>query len=168
MGVNSAQIQLRINADVSGNNDLGNPSFRPELEALLQFLGGTTADKVDIIFSDERSVNASSNDDIDLSGVLADAFGATIAAVEIVFIAIKNLSTSQTLTIGVAGTNPWVTMWAASGDGIKVFPRGVFMNAAPDASGLGAVVGGASDVLRVANGSGSAALYEIIIGARTA
>jgi hypothetical protein len=59
-------------------------------------------------------------------------------------------------------------MWAATGDGIKVFPGGVFLNFSRDASGLGAVAGGASDVLRIANGSGASATYRIAVLARSA
>jgi hypothetical protein len=164
----TAEIRVKATAVQVGTNDQGGPEFRPTIEALLQFASGTGANQVDGVFTDTRSVNASSNDDIDLAGALADALGATVASAEIVAILIKNKSTTQTLTVGVAGTNPWVTMWAASGDGIKVFPGGVFLNVAPDASGLGAVVGGASDVLRVTNGSGSTATYDIFILFRTA
>lgn len=164
----TAELRVKFSAVLTGSNDQGNPEHRPTIEELLQFASGTGADQADGVFTDTRSVNASSNDDIDLAGVLVDALGNSMAAAEIVGILIRNNSTTQTLTIGVAGTNPWVTMWAASGDGIKVFPGGIFLNFAPDASGLGAVVGGASDVLRVANGSGSTASYDIAILYRTA
>lgn len=163
----TAELRVKFSAVKVGSNDLGRPEQRPTLEELLQFADGTAADQADIIFTDNRSINASNNDDIDLAGALSDAFGATVNAAEIVGIIILNHST-QTLTVGVAGTNPWVTMWAASGDGIKVFPRGLFVNFAPDASGLGAVVGGASDVLRIANPAGGTANYDIVILARSA
>lgn len=168
MALNTAELLVKFNASQSGSNDLGNPLFVPELRKLLQFVVGTGANQADIVFTDTRTIAISTNDDIDLSGVLTNAFGAVIAAAEIVGIIIVNKSTVQTLTVGVAGTNPWVTMWAASGDGIKVFPGGVFCNFAPDASGLGAVVGGASDVLRIANGAGATCDYDIAILARTA
>jgi hypothetical protein len=164
----TAELRVKFSAVQLGSNDQASPEFRPSIEKLLQFASGTGANQADGVFTDSRSVNASANDDIDLSGALTDALGASVAAAEMVGILIVNNSTTQTLTIGVAGTNPWVTMWAATGDGIKVFPGGVFLNFATDASGLGAVVAGASDVLRVANGSGSAASFDIAILFRTA
>ena len=164
----TAELRVKFSAVKVGSGDLGNPEVRPTLDKLLQFASGVAADQADIVFADTRTVGISANDDIDLSGVLADAFGASIVSAEMVGIIIVNKSTTQTLTIGVAGTFPWVTMWAASGDGIKVFPRGVFVNFAPDASGLGAVVGGASDLLRIANGGGATCDYDLILLARTA
>lgn len=168
MALNTAELLVKFTANVSGSNDLGNPVFAPELKSLLQFTNGTTANKADLIFTDTRSVNSASNDDIDLAGVLADAFGATITAAEIVGLMIKSAAANTTvLTVG-AGSNPWITMFAATGDGIKVMPGGVFVNFAPDASGLGAVTAGTGDILRVANASGATASYDIVILARSA
>lgn len=168
MALNSAELLVKFNVNQSGSNDLGNPIFSGELRKLLQFVVGTGANQADLVFTDTRTIAISTNDDIDLADVLASAFGSTITIAEMVGIVISNKSTTQTLTVGVAGTFPWVTMWAATGDGIKVFPGGVFCNFAPDASGLGAVVGGASDVLRIANGAGATCEYDIAILARTA
>jgi len=164
----TAELRVKFSAVKVGSNDMGNPEHRPVLEKLLQFASGTGADQADIVFTDTRTIAISTNDDIDLSGALADAFGAVVAAAEVVGLIIINKSTTQTLTIGVAGTNPWVTIWAASGDGLKIPPRGVFVLFAPDASGLGAVVAGASDVLRIANGAGATCDYDIALLARTA
>lgn len=163
----TAELRVKFSSTLTGSNDMGNPEQRAVLEKVLQFASGTTANKADGVFTDTRTVAASSNDDVDLAGALTNALGATVASAEIVGIVIVNKST-QTLTVGVAGTNPWVTMWAATGDGIKVFPSGVFLNFAPDANGLGAVVGGSSDVLRIANGAGADADYDIAILYRTA
>lgn len=169
MNVTSIDFLLSIKAYATKGNDLGNPVHAPVLEKRLQFSGGTTANKADIVWGDERTVSSASNDDLDLAGALADAFGDTVAAAEIVGLAIvADPTNTTTLTLGVAGTNPWVAPWAASGDGIKVQPGGVFVLMAPDANGIGAVSGGSADVFRVANGSGAAAKYKIMIIARTA
>lgn len=168
MALNSAELLMKFTANVSGSNDLGNPLFVPELKAQLQFIGGTTADAADIVFTDTRTVASATNDDIDLAGVLTNAFGATITAAEIVGIMIKSARANTTVLSVGGGTNPWITMFLATGDGIKVFPGGVFVNFAPDASGLGAVTAGTGDILRIANASGAAATYDIVILARSA
>lgn len=166
--INAAELLVKFTANQSGSNDLGNPIFAPSLTALLQFTDGVTANKADIIFTDNRTVASASNDDLDLAGVLTNAFGAAITAVEIVGIMIKSAAANTTtLSVG-GGTNPWITMWIATGDGIKVFPGGVFANFAPDANGLGTVTAGTGDILRIANGSGASASYDIVILARTA
>lgn len=166
--INAAELLVKFTANQSGSNDLGNPIFAPVLQKLLQFTDGTTANKADIIFTDNRSVASASNDDIDLAGVLTNAFGATITAVEIVgIIVVPAAANTTTLTLG-AGTNPWITMFLATGDGIKIFPSGVFVNFAPDASGLGTVTAGTGDILRIANSAGATATYDIMILARSA
>lgn len=163
----SAEFRAKFSAVQIGSNDQGGPEFRPTVESLLQFTNGTGADQADLLFTDTRTVGASTNDDIDLAGVLASAFGATITAAEMVGLLIVNKSTTQTLTVG-AGSNPWITWLIATGDGIKIPPRGVFALFSPDAAGLGAVTASTGDILRVANGSGSSADYDIAVLARSA
>lgn len=168
MALNSAELMVRFTANQTGANDLGNPVFSPELKSLLQFGSGVTAGNADILFTDERSVASATNDDIDLAGVLTDAFGATITMAEVVaLIVVADRTNTTVLTIG-AGSNPWATMWAASGDGIKVMPGGVFLNVAPDAAGLGTVTPSTGDILRIANASGAVAKYKIVVLARSA
>lgn len=168
MALNTAQLIVKFTASQSGANDLGTPSFVPTLSKTLAYTNGTAADKADLLFMDERSVNSASNDDIDLAGVLADVYGSTITAAEIVGMIISSAAANTTtLTIG-AGSNPWITWLAATGDGIKVPPGGVFCLFGKDATALGAVTAGTGDILRVANGSGAAATYEIAILGRSA
>ncbi|MFZ5674286.1 MAG: hypothetical protein ACOZAM_15095 [Pseudomonadota bacterium] len=163
----TAELRLKFKARQTGANDLGTPEFNAALEAFFQFANGTGADQADLLFADSRNVLASSNDDIDLAGSLSSVYGTTITAAEMVALIIKNKSTTQTLTVG-AGSNPWISWLIATGDGIKIPPRGAFMLVSPDAAGLGAVVAATGDILRVANGSGSAADYDIAFLARSA
>lgn len=165
----TSRLEVKFTATQTNANDLNDATFSPQLKRILDLASGTGAAQADILWVDERTVNSATNDDLDLSGALTSAFGASIVAAEIVGIIIDSDAANTTvLTVGVAGTNPWVTMFAASGDGIKVFPGGIFLNFAYDASGMGAVVGGASDVLRIANASGAAATYRIAVVARSA
>ena len=168
MALNSAELQVIFKANQTGANDLGNPSFDPSLKKVLQFLAGTAANQADMIWTDERVVTTGANDDIDLAGVLASAFGATLTFAEIVgIIVVSDAANTTTLTIG-AGTNPWITMFLATGDGIKVGPGGIFVNFAPDASGLGAVTAGTGDILRITNSAGASATYKIVVLGRSA
>ncbi len=89
MGV-SAEILARLKVTQTGGNDFGGPAFTPTMEKILQLTDGTTAGKADIAFLDERTVATGANDDIDLAGALSDAFGATIAAAELVALFLVN------------------------------------------------------------------------------
>lgn len=166
--LNSAELQLIFTASQASSNDLGNALFSPSLNKKLTFSNGVAAGQADIVFTDERSVNAASNDDIDLAGALTDAFGGVITSAEIVGIIITAASANgNALNVG-GGLNPWITAWLATGDGIKVFPNGVFASFAYDANGLGTVTAATADILRVANPGGAACTYKIVILARTA
>lgn len=166
-------LRIKLAAAQTGSNDFGGPSFTPMLEHAINLLDGTAADQADLLFVDQRTVNASSNDDLDLAGVLTSAFGSTITAAEVVAIVIINAPQSgaantSSLTIGgssapfigfVGGTTPTIG---------PIGPGGVFVIACPTASGIGAVTATTGDILRVANGSGGTAVYQIGIVARSA
>lgn len=168
----SVDIQARLKATQRGSNDFGGDRFTPTVEAVLQLTDGVAAGQADILFVDERTVSASSNDDIDLAGALSDAFGATINAAEIVAILIINAPRSGSantsdLTIGGA-TNAFEGFLGGTSPTIgPLKPGGVLLIGSGDAAGIGAVSGGSSDELRVANGAGAAATYQIAIVARS-
>ena len=168
----TAQIRASINATQTGPTDY--PSqFTVPVERVMRLVNGTTAGKADILFADERTVASATADVLDLAGALTNAFGATITAAVLVAILIINAPKSgaantTALTIGggantvtgfLGGTTPTVG---------PLQPGGVFLMAADHANGLGAVVAGTADILRVTNAAGAAATYQIVILARSA
>lgn len=82
----TAELRVKFAAQQSGGNDFGGPSFSPTIEKILQFSNGTGADQADLLWADERTLAASASEDLDLAGVLADAFGATLGMAEVVMI----------------------------------------------------------------------------------
>jgi hypothetical protein len=168
----TAKVQLRVEATQLGANGLASQKFTPVVSAALALANGTGVNQADLVYAEERAVASATNDDIDLRGVLADAFGATLNIAEIVAIAIVNAAADGTanttaLTIG-GGTNPFAGIWGTAGDQIVIPPGGMFLIAAAGAAGLGTAGAGASDILRVANASGAAADYQIVIIGRSA
>lgn len=168
----NSELFARLKATQRGGNDHGAQTFTPQVEAVLQLTDGTAANQCDILFTDERTVAESTNDDIDLAGALSDAFGDTITAAEIVAVFIINAPISGTanasdLTIGNA-TNAFEGFLSSAGTIGPIKPGGFFMIGCGDAAGIGAVTGGSTDELRVANGAGGAATYQIAILARSA
>lgn len=172
----TAEIRASIKARKTGSADFAAQDYAPEIEAAISLLDGVAANQADILFADERTVASASNDDLDLAGVLADAFGATIAGAELVALMIINkpktpgaAANTTNLTIGV-GTNP-VTPGFMGGTNPTIGPLrpgGVLLLACPDAAGLGVITGGSADVLRIANSAGAAATYQIVVIARSA
>lgn len=172
----TAEFLVRFKGRQIGSQGVGVPQFDAAIEHLLQFTDGVTANKANLLYAAERTIADGANDDIDLAGALADAFGATIAGAELVGLIVLNkpvtpgaAANTTNLTIGV-GTNP-VTPGFLGGTAPTIGPirpGGIFMMVNPDASGMGAIAGGASDILRIANSAGAAAKVQIGVLARNA
>jgi len=168
----SATLTAKLEATQSGPNDFGG-SFSPTVFKIVSLQNGTTAGLADMLFTDVRTVASASNDDIDLTGVLTDAFGTAFNAAEIVSIIIINGPVSGTanttdLTVGAA-TNPFIGFLGGTTPTIgPLKPGAFFFIGAGDAAGIGAVAAGTGDILRIANSSGASATYQIGIVARSA
>lgn len=166
-----AKVQMRVEAMQMGNHPLSPQKFTPVVAATLALADGTGVNQADLVFAGVRTVAGEANDDIDLRGVLVDAFGAVLNLAEIVAIAIVNANANgapnaTTLTVG-GGSNPFVGIFGTSGDQVVIPPGGFFLMASGGATGLGAAAAGASDILRVANAAGAAATYQIIVVGRS-
>jgi hypothetical protein len=165
MGLLAAKLRFYFNATIEGSNDIKKPVFEPAMEKILTYADGVGGGQFDRAFFDTRQT--SGNDDLDLAGGLTDAFGAAITFAEIVGLIIIAKSTNPANLLVGGGTNPWVAPWGASGDIIKVPPNGMLALFSHDASGLGAVVAGTGDILRIAAASGTVD-YDIGIIGRSA
>lgn len=164
----TAELRAKFYAQQSGANDFGGPSFNPTIEKILQFTSGTGANQADILWADQRDIAASSSEDLDLAGVLADAFGATVAAAEVVAILII-AADANTNNVVVGDAAAPVPLFAGTNPTHAIKPGGFMFLAAPGAAGLFTVGAGSTDDLKIANSSsGSSVTYQIAILARTA
>lgn len=164
-GVN-AEIALRITAQQVGTADLGSPRMTLEpISEVLQLVGGTDAvNKADILFSDTRTLAASATEDLDLAGVLADAFGATIAAAEIVAIFVKAAAGNTNSVIVGAATAPFAGPLGATGT-YTIRPGEYYLAVSQTGWAVGA---GTTDDLKIANSGGATGVtYNIVILGRT-
>lgn len=173
MAIQSGELSVSLKTKSTGTNDFGGPAFAPVMSALLQFTVGTGANQFDLEFFDERSIATGADDDIDLAGVLTDEFGTVITYAEIMLIAIFNRPrtgspNTTTLTIG-GGTNPFVGFLSGTAPKVtKLGPGGGLLLWNPDATGLGAVGAGASDILRITNSAGATAKVQVGVLGRSA
>ena len=168
MTVKTAQIQVVYDGYETGPNAVTPQIFAPKLSKVLQFTTGVAANQADIQYVAKRTVAGGANDDLDLAGVLADAFGSVITSAEIVGLVIMSDSTNPASLVVGGGSNPWIAPWIATGDGVKVPVGGVFCLFGQDATGIGAVIAATGDILRINNPGGTPANYQIAILARSA
>lgn len=162
------QTKLSIAGGLEGTAAKG--SMKLKLDDILESLeltpGTNTTGKADLLYTATRTVNASSNEDLDLAGALANAFGATITAAEIVLIFIKAAAgNTNNVNVSRPASNGFAGPFLAAGDGVKIAPGewAVFQSKAG-----WAVTAGTGDLLNVANsGAGSSVSYDILIVGRT-
>jgi len=128
---------------------------------------GTGANQADMIWHDQRTLAASTSEELDLAGSLTDTFGTTLTFARIKGLIVYAASDNGALIqVGGAAANGFVNWVASATDILQVRAGGTFSLMAPDATAY-AVTAGTGDLLKINNTDGGAgATYDIyIIGA---
>jgi len=160
----TAEIGARLNISHTAPLDLGTATLPINLARSLSYANGVGANQADVLFTDTRTIAASGTDDLDLAGVLTNAFGvtATFARVRALYVAAAAGNTNN-VVVGGAASNQFLT-WVGSGtDKVNIRPGGLLLVANADTTGY-AVTAATGDLLRVANsGSGTSVTYDIVV-----
>jgi hypothetical protein len=159
----NTKLLLELAADYTNPLDLATGLVPLAFTRSINLATGTGANQADKIWHDERSLNASATEDLDLSGALTDAFGVTVtmARVKGLVIAASPLNTNN-VVVGAAASNAWAALLNATGT-LTIRPGGVSAHFATDATAH-VVTAGTGDLLKVANsGAGSSVIYDIVV-----
>lgn len=145
--------------------DLETPSADLNWRRAVALDSGTGAGKADLRFTDTRTLAASATEDLDLAGVLLDAFGAALTFVKIkgLFISAAAANTNNVI-VGAAASNAWAALLGATHT-LTLRPGATFglMAGAADATTY-AVTAGTGDLLKVANSAaGTSVTYDILL-----
>jgi hypothetical protein len=161
----TGSVDISINAVNVGTADLGNPSVKVAISETEQFTGGNGAlGTADILFKDTRTLAASATENLDLVGVLANAFGATITAAEIIAIYVKAADANVNNVVIGNVANGFAGPLGATGT-YAVLPGDYYL--AVSRAGW-AVTAATADLLRVANSAaGTSVTYDVVIIGRT-
>lgn len=125
---------------------------------------GTAAGQADRVFHDRRTLAASATEDLDLAGVLLDAFGAAITFVRIKGLFISAAAANSNNVVVGAATSAWATLLSATGTLTLRPGASIGAMAGPADATAYAVTGGTGDLLKVANsGAGSTVTYDVVI-----
>ncbi|MEE1814213.1 hypothetical protein PUR59_04155 [Streptomyces sp. SP18ES09] len=151
--------------ELSAASGLGTARVPAGLSRAVTLGSGTGAGNADKVYQARRTLAASGSEDLDLAGVLADAFGATIsfAKVKGLFIAAAPGNTNN-VVVGNASSNGWATLLNSTGT-VTLRPGAVLavVAGAADATTY-AVTATTGDLLKVANSAGSSSVsYDICI-----
>jgi len=159
----SANIDVTIRGTLLGSNDLGSPQMPFELSDRTTFTPGNGHGQANIVFADTRTIAASSNDDLDLAGVLSAVFGGTItfAVVRAIMVRAAAANTNN-VVVSPAAANGFLGPFGAAAHTVTLRPGDEFLITNRNAGW--AVTAGTADLLRIANsGSGTPVNYDIII-----
>ncbi|MER6515192.1 hypothetical protein [Nonomuraea sp. NPDC001636] len=161
----TSSMSIAVDGNLTSALDLSTASSPVTVRAATTWQSGTGAGKADRMFSDRRTLAASATEDLDLAGVLLDAFGAAItwARVKGLYIRAADANVNN-VVVGNATSNAWATLLGATGT-ITLRPGasiGVTVGTA-DATAY-AVTAGTGDLLKVANsGAGTSVAYDVVI-----
>jgi hypothetical protein len=127
------------------------------------FTDGTGSNQLKFIYRDERTLAATTNDDLDLYGSLIHAFGLPINMVKLKMFFLENTSTTAAdkLEIGAAGANPVSTIFGDTSDKKIVGPGGVELWTNP-IDGY-AITSGTADILRIRNPGANEITYNLYL-----
>ncbi len=157
-------FQASLLAILTNPLDLNTAESKLNFRETIELANGTGANQSDRIFHDQRTLAASSAEDLDLAGALVDAFGNTLT-----FSAIKGMifradpANTNNVQVGNSGVNGFVNWVGDASDLINIKPGGIFCLLDPTAGGY-PVTPGTGDLLHVANGgAGSSVTYDVIL-----
>lgn len=160
----TATVRAEITASQTNPLDLGTGTMPIAAALTLSFTDGAAANQVNQAFSDTRTLTASANEDLDLAGVLTNAFGATITFARVKAILVKAASgNTNDVIVGGAAATQFVGFFGAATHTVAVKPGGAFLIVTPSAAGW-PVTAGSTDFLRIANSAGTTSVtYDIVI-----
>jgi hypothetical protein len=156
--------RVAVSLDTIQTNALDLVTGRAPVELLksISLGSGTGANQADRLFTDRRTLAASASENLDLAGVLSDAFGAALTFSKLkAIIIVADSANTNNVNVSREATNG-VPVFLAAGDGIPVLPGGMFVWVAP---GAGVTVTPATgDLLTVANSAaGTSVTYDVYL-----
>ena len=157
------KLKLSLSSLLTGATDLQPRSAPLSYVVTKALTNGTGANQADRVFSDQRTIAASSNDDLDLAGTLTDAFGATVTFARVKLLLIKAADTNVNNVVVGGASSTFATWVTGTSPAVVVRPGGTLLLAASDATAY-AVTATSADVLRISNsGAGSSVVYDVVV-----
>lgn len=159
-----ATAVVSVSGSFVNDLDLGtDPTYNFKGGTTLNLTNGTGANQADKVFADQRTINASTTEDLDVSaGALTDSFGVTftITELKVLMVCASSANTNNVVLGGDANSVPFLSTAATT---VSIKPGGCFMFTDPSAAGT-TVTNATGDVIQVANsGAGTTVTYDIIM-----
>ena len=160
----SSRVAVSVTAQLKDGATIGEVTHDIAFGMANAMTNGTGANQANQAYAARRTIPASSNESLDLSGGLENAFGValTFAAIKAIVITAAAANTND-VVVGGAASNGFISWVGDATDTVKVKPGGMLVIAAPNAAGFD-VDAGTADLLKIANsGAGTGVTYDIVI-----
>ncbi len=156
--INIGMIAHQVQAE-----DLGTAKFDMTFAKTVSLPTGVSASKADLLFSDTRTLTASSNEDLDLAAGQDDAFGQPITFVKVKAIAIyAHTTNTNSVVVKPAASNGFTGPFGGASHSQTIPPGGWYYVTAPVAGWT--VTADTGDLLNVANSAGgTSVIYDVMI-----
>jgi hypothetical protein len=160
----AATISLALTVAYAQTMDVGSAQHNVNFNPNYAFSDGTGANQAKIIFTDTRTLTASATENLDLAGVLLDAFGNVITfdRIKAIIVTADPANTNNVLFGGAASAQaaPW---FGDVTDVLVIRPGGMIALVAPDAIGYD-VTATTADLIKVTNSAGTTGVnYTIVL-----
>lgn len=159
----TTRVAVTISAALTSALDLVTAGAPAVVKFVLDLAHGSGANQANKVFTDQRTIAASTTEDLDLNGGgLLDALGTVLvfAQVRVLYIKAAIANVNNITLFGDANSVPILGTAATT---VTLKPGGIFLFVDPSAAGV-AVTAGTGDIIQVANaGAGTSVVYDIII-----
>lgn len=163
----TSSLRVLLQSTQVNQLDLAAGRFPFTYDKSVNLPNGTGAGQADMLWTDTRTLAASTSEVLDLAGSLVGAFGATLTFARVKGLLIRAADgNTNDLLIGGAASNGFASWVGDPTDKVKIKPGGLLLLMAPGAIGY-PVTAGTGDGLQVANSAaGTSVTYDVaVIGA---
>lgn len=160
----AAKVLVNISGTYSNPLDLDvTPEAKFNIGSTISLANGVAANQADRVFTDQRTLTASSTEDLDVNaGGLTDAFGTTftLAKLKVLLVCAASSNTNNVVILGDVNSVP-VLDTAATTHTIR--PGGCALFSNPTLGGF-TVTAATGDIIQVANsGGGTSVVYDVLM-----
>lgn len=163
MSTISADISLVLSILNIATSDLETPQSKLAQTLRNAFTNGSGAGQVNQMFSDTRTLATATAESLDLNaGGLLDVFGNALTLTKLKVLAMSADPNNTTSLIVGNVANGIVGFFGASTHSLQLNPGSLLLITSPDAGGY-TITAATGDLLKVSNGSGASANYNIAV-----
>jgi hypothetical protein len=158
----TTRLNVQLDATQTSALDLVSATAPLSLPYRKQLTNGILANQANLVWSDQRTIAASGNDDIDL-GALTDPFGGAVVFARIKTMIVRAAATNVNNVVVGGASNTFGTWVTGTSPAVLVRPDGLLLLSVADATAY-VVTADTGDTLRVSNSSsGSSVVYDIVL-----